>query len=408
MAEEEAQARPTAVAVDESLQTAPVAADPEIELLTDAEIEERGWVIVHEGPWQADFRAEKYLTGDKKVEQAGTTKENLLKAITYYETFQDRVSQPQTPPEVIAARERGDAARAAAEGDPEAVAEVALTVTAPDGTLLTEEEWSLRDSGYEIADKAQEEREERSQAEEDELKGEPEPPESETIVTSSQDQQPEDTLLVRPGEESLADVDERKQEEAVASEAERGETNTGIGPHGPVEGPAPEGPMGGEPESYDPGPGLSETELAKQQEVQAEIDQAVQMRDEGLPEREVEKGQPGEAAAEAGTTDEQAEADAEAQRQAEEDARQREEAAAAAVDVGPVSPADSADAAAGVIPPASGQETAEQAPPATDAAQELAAQEGIDLSTVEGTGAEGKITKPDVQAAVDEQAASDA
>lgn len=41
---------------------------------------------------------------------------------------------------------------------------------------------------------------------------------------------------------------------------------------------------------------------------------------------------------------------------------------------------------------------------ATPAAEELAAQEGIDLSTVKGTGKEGRITKGDVDAAVTERA----
>lgn len=41
---------------------------------------------------------------------------------------------------------------------------------------------------------------------------------------------------------------------------------------------------------------------------------------------------------------------------------------------------------------------------ATDAAIDLAGENGIDLNTVRGTGAEGRITKSDVQAAIDAQA----
>lgn len=38
---------------------------------------------------------------------------------------------------------------------------------------------------------------------------------------------------------------------------------------------------------------------------------------------------------------------------------------------------------------------------ATDAAEELAEEEGVDLSDVEGTGADGKVLKSDVQDAID-------
>lgn len=40
---------------------------------------------------------------------------------------------------------------------------------------------------------------------------------------------------------------------------------------------------------------------------------------------------------------------------------------------------------------------------ATDAAQELADAEGVDLSRVKGSGADGRITKADVEAAVEKQ-----
>jgi pyruvate/2-oxoglutarate dehydrogenase complex dihydrolipoamide acyltransferase (E2) component len=44
--------------------------------------------------------------------------------------------------------------------------------------------------------------------------------------------------------------------------------------------------------------------------------------------------------------------------------------------------------------------TSDAAPEATDAAKALAAQHGIDLATVTGTGSDGRITKDDVQALV--------
>jgi pyruvate/2-oxoglutarate dehydrogenase complex dihydrolipoamide acyltransferase (E2) component len=43
---------------------------------------------------------------------------------------------------------------------------------------------------------------------------------------------------------------------------------------------------------------------------------------------------------------------------------------------------------------------ADQQVEATHAAEELAEEEGIDLSEVEGTGKDGKVTKPDVEAAL--------
>ena len=43
--------------------------------------------------------------------------------------------------------------------------------------------------------------------------------------------------------------------------------------------------------------------------------------------------------------------------------------------------------------------TASSAVDATDAARELAETEGIDLTAIEGTGSEGRITKSDVEAA---------
>lgn len=44
---------------------------------------------------------------------------------------------------------------------------------------------------------------------------------------------------------------------------------------------------------------------------------------------------------------------------------------------------------------------AEEAPDATPAAEELAEEKGVDLEKVEGSGKDGRITKPDVEAAAD-------
>lgn len=45
----------------------------------------------------------------------------------------------------------------------------------------------------------------------------------------------------------------------------------------------------------------------------------------------------------------------------------------------------------------------EETPAATDAAKALAAMKGVDITTVEGTGAEGRVTKDDVQQAVTQE-----
>lgn len=361
----------------------------EYDVLDQAGAEDKGWVVVHESVSQGHFRAEK-MAPNGKIEQAGSTMEGLLLAISYYEGFQDSLESPPTP-EQTHAQEVGDASRAAAEGEDVEGAETApLSVTAPDGSRFTEEEWALRDSGYEPAEEAMVERQEINTAAENEAKqpDEDEIPESETLVTESRDNQPDDTLLVRPGEETMTDVIERKQEESELSESERGAVNQGIGPHGPIEGDAPEGPMGGEPETYDPGPGLSETEQAQADEHQQVIEDVIEARDEETP---------------PATTEEEQEAIAAEQA----DAAERETAAAEDTDTGPVSPADSL-LASHEPPPDTGETPAEaeepsEAPPATPAAEAKAEELGVDLNEVEGTGADGKIVVGDVEAAASDE-----
>lgn len=53
-------------------------------------------------------------------------------------------------------------------------------------------------------------------------------------------------------------------------------------------------------------------------------------------------------------------------------------------------------------PEAEAAAPADESVEATPAAEELAAEKGIDLSSVEGSGADGKVTKADVEAAADE------
>ena len=273
-----------------------------------------GWVVVQDGPF---YRAEFYGPNGK-VEAAGHSEAQLQEAIQGYQDHLAAIEQPE-PPELAAIA-------AAAEPD-----EALRTVTGPDGEAYTEAEWLARDSGYAPTAEAHAEGQANKQDAADEAAAEPEV-ESETLVTMSDDNQPSNILSVLPGEESLADVFERKAEASATAESERGATNTGIGPHGPEDGSAPEGPMGGPPLTYDGGPGLSVTEQAMADEAQAGMEAAIAERDEAVP-------------AEAETT---------------------------------------------VI------ETN-----ATPAAIEKAAELGVDLSTIEGTGKEGKITVGDVEDAAE-------
>jgi len=333
----------------------------EIDVLDRAGVEDAGWVIVHESVSQGLFRAEK-VASNGHIEQAGSTMEGLLLAISYYEANLASIEPPPQP----------ELEAIAAEAEPE---EALRTVTAPDGEQYTDAEWTARDSGYEAtAEAAAEGQEAKTDAANEASAGEE--VESETLVTRNSSNQPEDTLQVLPGEESLADVIERKAEESALAEDARGAENQGIGPHGPGED-APEGLMGGTPETYDPGPGLSQTEQDMNDETAATVDAAVQARDEA------EEATPPESSEE-----EQAEAEA---------ISEAEQTAAEVADTGPVGPADSAEAAAGVAP--EGAESAPDAPAATDAAVAKAEELGVDLSTVEGTGADGKIIVGDVEAA---------
>ena len=157
----------------------------EYEILDRNQAEEKGWVVVHESVSQGEFRAEKMMPNGK-IEQAGRDEASLLLAISYYEEYQSRLEAPPTP-ELLHAEEVGDASREAADGEGEEGAEVApLTVTAPDGTMFTEEEWALRDSGYPPTEEAMVERQEINTEAENEKKqpDDDEIVEGETLVTA--------------------------------------------------------------------------------------------------------------------------------------------------------------------------------------------------------------------------------
>lgn len=295
----------------------------EIPVLDRGQAEEKGWVIVHESVSQGLFRAEKPASNGK-VEQAGSTMESLLLAISYYENHLDSIESPPQP----------ELQAIADEAEPE---EALRTVTAPDGEAYTEAEWAARDSGYAATAEAAAEGQEAKKDAEDEKKA-GEEVESETLETVNSSNQPDNLMSVYPGEESLNDVIERKQAESQASEEARGAANQGIGPNGPE---GVEGLMGGPPETYDPGPGLSVTE-------QAMLDEHVGTAEAAQAERD------------------------EAEAQAAEAATQSPEQAA-------------------------------EAPAATPAAEAKAQELGVDLAAVEGTGADGKITVGDVENAAKEE-----
>src|SRR5262245_24108395 len=310
-----------------------------------------GWVLVHAGPWQNDYRAEKYGPNGK-IEAAAPSEELLLQSIEAYEEKLAAIEIPLVP----------EHAAIAEAAEPE---EALRTVTGPDGELYTEAEWAARDSGYEPTAEAHAEGQEAKKDAADQAGGSDEV-ESETLELVNTSNQPSDILSVYPGEESINDVIERKAEESAASESERGAENQGIGPHGPGEN-APEGYMGGEPETYDPGPEPTETELAMQAEREAQL--------EALTASEMEK---------AGVDLAAAEEAAQAAAEAEENAEPAVDQGANPVPAGEAPPVDTPE----------GQPEAEVA--ATPAAIAKAEELGVDISTVEGTGAGGNITVSDV------------
>ena len=305
--------------------------------LSRAEAEKAGWIIVHEDEEGGSYRAERYLDSNTKIEAAGATEGLLLEAINARHEFEDSIEQPPPP-------------------EPSNL-DAAKVVATPLGEL-TEEEWSLRDSGYEPAAEAEEARREQAQQAEDEAKADPrgEIDTEQVVVESQRDHQLQDVLIVHSGEETLDDVVDRKLEQTAQAESDRADAGLGIGPYETDEDGEPV-PMGGQPELFDPADlpdGVPATEQAMAEEHQAAIDAAEQTRDEE-----------GKAADKPEAQTKTAEARTEAVQGAKDEA--------------------------------------EEGPDATPAAAELADEHGIDLNEVEGTGEGGKITKPDVQAAVDAQ-----
>lgn len=348
------------------------------------EAESNGWVIVHEDEGQNLYRAEKYLDGSTKIEASGVTEGKLLEAISTQEAHMASFSE-------VEARPVDDS------GLPVDQAGYPLrTVVAPDDELLTEAEWSKRGSADVIVDdeerhfygpteaaaEADALRQENAAEIENEAKAEPDVGPIEQVEQESlRDHQLQDVLIVREGEESLGEVIDRKLEESALAESDRADAGLGIGPVQIVkdeDGEPQPVPMGGPAEYFDPSDlpaGVPSAEKQAEAGQEAEIAAAQELRDEfdkaaDSPEHAADASKAG----------------AEAEQQVQDEAA--ESSSGEEVEAGQ---------------PGQDEQPQEGDIEATPAAEELAAEKGVDLKKVKGSGAEGKVTKPDVESHLEAQ-----
>lgn len=224
--------------------------------LSRSQIEKDGWTVVHEDEEGGQYRAERFLDSNTKIEAVGMTEGLLLESIAgYYAHMKSIEPAPATEP--------------SGEGIKD--------VSAPDEEQFTDEEWSLRDSGYKPAAAAAAAREELARDAEDAAKADPRGELKMEQITeiSPRDHQDSGTYLVQKGEKSLSEAVDRKLEQTAAAEAARGELSgsTGIGPHA-------DDPMGGPAETFNPAGLPGATEQAMDEEDQAAIDKAMGERDD--------------------------------------------------------------------------------------------------------------------------------
>ena len=193
--------------------------------ISRSEAEAKGWVIVHED--DNFLRAEKYLSGNEKIEAAGHSEGLLLEAIYAIEAFNDNLELPAQE-EIVQSGVLVDE-----DGN------VVPSVTGPDGQEFTDSEWESRDApgGSPEAKEAAAAREDASADAENEAKAEPDVGKVETIELLSRDNQLDEVLTVQKGEESMADVIARKQEQGAQLESDRAVRGEGIGPNKPEENP---------------------------------------------------------------------------------------------------------------------------------------------------------------------------
>lgn len=320
--------------------------------ISRSEAEAKGWQIVHEDDEQQSYRAEKYVNG-VNVNQSASSEGKLLEAIYSYEQHLDSL-KPVLEPESHPVDEQGIPV------DEAGIAQ--RTVLSPEGPL-TDREYSNRGSGEavltdegmkhygptEAAAKAEEAKRVNAENAENEAKAQPVDSKAVQVEVLSKDKQVEDVLVLKKGEEGLADAKERMSEDSAKAESDRAVAGQGIGPHGPE---GSQGLMGGPvSEDYVESPSSEESVAARQE---AEEEKAKELRDEEG--KAADKPEVAGQVAEAGAEAEQKLADEKADEQ-------------------------------------------DQEPEATPAAEKEAEEAGVDLSQVEGTGKGGKITKADVEKA---------
>lgn len=356
-----------------------------------SEAEARGWAIVHES--DDLIRAEKQYNG-RLVNEEAHSEGLLLERINAYEQHLEGLPQAVPAPvdELgVPVDEEGLAVR---------------SVIAPDGEALTEAEWSQRDShdalvrdgefqvegGTEAAAEAAAAREDIAREKENARTAEPDVGPTENLDEDSRDRQLAERLVVREGEQSLSEVIDRKLEESANAEAARVEAGLGIGP-------VTEEPMGGEPELFVPeGEPAAAVGTVR---AEAQEEKAKEMRDElgadaDKPEN-VQQVREAGAEAEAEHLEELGDSEQEESEENEEVDPDLDGEAPESREEHPVAQAvreaeeGHADEVAGAVDNAMSQ------PEATEAAEELAKEKGVDLSQVEGSGKGGKVTKPDVE-----------
>ncbi len=355
--------------------------------ISRSEAESNGWTIVHEDEGQGHYRAEKYIDSNTKIEAVGVSEGKLLESINAQEAhragFPDLVPSP-VDEDGVQVDEAGIAVR---------------SVIVPDGEYLTDAEWSSRDDGEaiirdhedgmqfegptEAALEADEARRELSADKENLLKAEPDNGPVEQIEQESlRDHQLQDVLIVREGEESLGEVIDRKLDESAKAESDRVDAGLGIGPvdlQPDEEGDLQPVPMGGPSEYFDPrelDAGVDSAHEMVEIREDAEVEKAEELRDE--------HGKEADAPEHAG---EVVEAGSEAQQEAKDEAEESQ---------------DSDESEHVELEPGESVEVdAVEAPEATPAAEELATEKNVDLSQVRGSGKDGKITKPDVESALE-------
>lgn len=337
-----------------------------------ADAEANGWNIVHEDPGASveindpqhgdanlgarlpAYRAEKYVNG-KLVNEYAESEGLLLERIYLYEQNQERIAGPKTveapiDPDVVPLDADGIAVR---------------SVIGPGGVEMTEEEWSSRDRNEAIYDgekmvyqgphavalEADEARQELAADVENEKNAEPDVGDTEQIEYDTADsidspgQSAGGVVVVRKGE-SLEDVSVRRDEEKANAESER----------------------------------VNEA-------IEASIER--KKAEEAAPEVE---DKPSEAEIQSKAIEEKAQ---ELGASADEHVAEIREAGAEAVQ-------EHADAKA------DDSSDEEAQPLATDAAAKLAEEQGVDLHDVDGSGKDGKITKPDVEKHLDSEDAGPA